>query len=219
MHQLALDLIAAPAPSLDNFVVGGNQDVLHALRLALTAPAVSSVYVWGPRGSGKSHLAQAFAAAAQCEVLSPNSSLEAFEISPARVAIDDCDALDPARQEAAFHLFNRVRDSGGFVLTCGAATVLNLQLREDLRTRLGWGLIYQLHPLTDEDKLTALRHTARERGVKLSDDLLPYILTHLDRDMSRLGNLLDALDRYALQQKRALTLPLLKEWLHESHDL
>jgi DnaA family protein len=86
-------------------------------------------------------------------------------------------------------------------------------LREDLRTRLGWGLIYELHGLSDEEKLDALSKSAESRGLSLSPGVLPYLLTHFRRDMPSLSAMLDALDRYSLETQRPITLPLLRELL------
>jgi DnaA family protein len=88
-----------------------------------------------------------------------------------------------------------------------------LQLREDLRTRLGWGLIYQLHGLSDEEKIAALTLSAEARGLQLSTGVIPYLLTHFRRDMQSLSAMLNALDRYSLETKRAITVPLLRELL------
>jgi DnaA family protein len=86
-------------------------------------------------------------------------------------------------------------------------------LREDLRTRLGWGLIYQLHGLTDEEKIAALGRAAHARGISLSAGVLPYLITHFRRDMQSLSAMLDALDQYSLETQRPITLPLLRSLL------
>jgi len=86
-------------------------------------------------------------------------------------------------------------------------------VREDLRTRLGWGLVFHLAPLPDEDKAAVLKHAARERGIMLADDVPAYLLTHFRRDMPSLMALFDELDRFSLEQKRAVTLPLLRTML------
>ena len=51
-----------------------------------------------------------------------------------------------------------------------------MELREDLRTRLGWDLVYRLSPLSDEDKLEALRAYAQKKGLPLSADVLGWML-------------------------------------------
>jgi DnaA family protein len=127
--------------------------------------------------------------------------------------VDDCDQLDEARQQALFHLINQVRDNGGILIASAKQAPLQLALREDLRTRLGWGLVYQLHGLSDEEKIDALSKAAEARGLSLSAGVLPYLLTHFRRDMQSLSTMLDALDRYSLETQRPITLPLLRELL------
>jgi DnaA family protein len=127
--------------------------------------------------------------------------------------LDDCDQLSEEQQIAAFALFNQVREAGGSWVASANQAPAQLKLREDLRTRLGWGLIYELHGLSDEEKLDALSKSAESRGLSLSPGVLPYLLTHFRRDMPSLSAMLDALDRYSLETQRPITLPLLRELL------
>ena len=93
-----------------------------------------------------------------------------------------------------------------------------LPLREDLRTRIGSGLVLQVHPLTDGEKRAALVQHADGRGLKLPDEVLSYLLSRHARDMGSLVALVEALDRYSLQTRRAVTLPLLREALRHPED-
>ena len=114
---------------------------------------------------GKTHLLQAIAAGAL--LLGPESPLDGFVDDPAITlyAVDDCDRLDEPRQQALFRLFNRLRPSPASALVSAAgAAPLGLALREDLRTRLGWGLVFEITLPSDDDKLEALRTLARERA-------------------------------------------------------
>ncbi len=88
-----------------------------------------------------------------------------------------------------------------------------LALREDLRTRLALGLVFEVIPLADADKPQALAAFARERGFRLSDDVIAYLLAHGRRDMPSLVATLAALDRHSLATQRGITVPLLREWL------
>jgi DnaA family protein len=229
-RQMTLDLGTPPLPSLDNFAGAGNAELLATLRgldQALAAgPATDrTIYVWGEPGSGRSHLLQAFVCAAPpgCGRLAgPYSPLAGFDFDPAvlRYAVDDCDALSPAQQIAAFNLFNEVRaHTGAALLMAGNAAPLQLAVRDDLRSRCGWGLVFQLAALTDADKTAVLRRAAHERGIVLAADLAPYLLSHFRRDMPSLMKLFDALDRFSLEQKRAITLPLLRAMLADAADV
>jgi len=218
MRQLLLDLGAEKPQTFDNFFVGQNPEL--AQRLQQIVARVSSerfVYVWGQHGAGKTHLlhamAQAAAPAARC--IACGAGAAAFQFDPAITLylIDDCDRLSPALQIEAFNLFNQVREHGTALVAAGNLPPATLALREDLRTRLGWGLIYRLHELTDEDKIAALSHSAHMRGLTLPPGVLPYLLTHTQRDMRSLSSILDELDAYSIETQRPITLPLLRSLL------
>ncbi len=224
MYQIPLDLHRIEAPSLENFVVGHNGEVLAQMRLLREGAALAGaalVYLWGEPGCGKSHLLQALVGAPR--VLGPDSLPEAFSIdsvasgAPAPgarsiVAIDDCERLDDERQQRAFQLINHARaQPGATVVAAGAQPPLALALRDDLRTRLGSGLVYRLQLLGDDEKAAVLNRIASERGVAISSDVVPWLIAHTSRDIRALMRLFDALDRHAFERTRAITLPLLRE--------
>ncbi len=195
MRQLLLDFTQAPAPTLENFVHGGNSELFHVLEGAAAGAAPERVvYVWGETGAGKCHLAIAFG--------------EATRARPGFRVIDRVEALDEAAQVALFNDFNeRAFD---FLLVTASAAPRDVALRRDLATRLATGLTYRVLPLTDEEKRSALAAHARSRGFALSDEVSAYLLTHVRRDMGSLMATLDALDRYSLETGRPITVPLLK---------
>ena len=194
-RQLALPLQPLPAPSLENFVPGANGELLARLReLAAGRCPEAVIYLWGAPGSGRSHLLTASA-------------------RPGVTLADDVERLDATAQIALFNAINEARDAGGTVLAAGNAPPAQLALREDLRSRLGWGLVYEVKPLTDAEKAVYLHAEAARRGLRLSDEVVWYLLTHVRRDMPSLGAILEHLDRASLEQHRALTLPLVREAL------
>ena len=211
-QQLLLDIAPDWLPTLDNFVAGRNMELLSALRHALAgATSERCFYLWGEAGSGKSHLLQAVAG--QARALG-KSAVYASSMVPDEaqvIAIDDVGTLDDTAQVALFNLYNRLRESGGMLLVSGAAAPAHLHLRDDLRTRLGWGLVYQMHGLSDEEKAQALERHAGARGFILPHEVAQYLLRHGRRDLPALLVTLDALDAYCLRLKRAASVPLLKE--------
>ena len=214
MSQLLLDISPDSQPTFNNFVVGHNLELLSALR---REPACGggerSFYLWGESGSGKSHLLQACVRAAldtQRNAAYAQGNVPQFaEV----VAVDDVERLDDAAQIGLFDLYNRVRDNGGMLLVSGKQAPLHLQLRDDLRTRLGWGLVYQVHGLNDEEKAEALSQHAQARGFTLPPEIAQYLLRHGSRDLPSLMAALDALDEHSLRLHRAPSVPLLKEVL------
>jgi DnaA family protein len=134
------------------------------------------------------------------------------------IAVDDVQDFSVSAQIALFDLYNRVRAGVGALVASGDAAPAQLALREDLRSRLAWGLAFQLHPLSDAEKAAALHAHARARALDLPEDVAAYLLRHARRDMASLIAILDALDRYSLEQKRPVTLPLVRDALESMKD-
>jgi len=226
-QQLLLDILPASPPTLDGFVIGDNRATLRAVRELAPGRAL---YLWGGAGSGRSHLLRASAQAHEAPYFAAPADageLRALATDEDRrlalVAIDDVDELDAEAQAALFALYNRWRTAAGTpgafaLLLAGDRAPMAMALREDLRTRLGWDLVYRLEQLSDQDRAAALRERAQARGLRLGDEVLGWILTHYDRDMGRLTALIDALDRYSLARHRPITLPLLKDLLADAQQ-
>ena len=211
MRQLILDLLPESPPSLDNFVAGGNGETLAALTGWLAGERVDTSFcLWGEAGCGRSHL---LLASGFPYVDARNDPALATAPQGEQLAVDNVDLLNASGQIALFNHFNRLKTAGGRLLTATAQPPAHLALREDLRTRLGSGLIYRLLPLSDEEKTAALAAQAKERALKLPPEAISYLLRHAPRDMRTLSMLVVALDQYTLEQKRPVTLPLLRELL------
>lgn len=212
MTQLLLNIAPDWVPTLDNFVVGRNIELLSALRHSMEGKASERCFfVWGEAGSGKSHLLQAIVEQARVLGQSAIYANAAIPQIAQVVAVDNAEQLDEAAQIDLFQLYNRTRESGSMLLVSGKAAPAHLDLRDDLRTRLGWGLVYQVHALNDAEKARALEQHALARGLALPREVTQYLLRHGRRDLPALLALLDALDEHCLRLKRAPSVPLLKE--------
>ena len=225
MKQIALDIGLASAPSFENFFAGPNEATLKHLELwagnSLRSPVPT--YLWGAPGSGKTHLLKAVSEALREQGASVGwldaSLLEPpeFKESWAAVMLDDCHLYTAVQQQAAFNWFvNALNAADGhprWVLAAGNVPPADLALREDLRTRLGWGHIFELHMLTDKERQAVLHQEAVARGVQLTGEAADFMLNRFSRDLSSLMQLLDKLDVYALQTQRAITIPLIKAML------
>ena len=204
VSQLTLDFGPPPPPGFDNFVPGRNRECVTALRALLAqlrepvSPSNRFIYVWGPAGSGKSHLARA---------------LEAQRLEHLTV-VDDCHRLPQAGQEQLFHRFNALTQNPALALVAfGDAPPARLSLMPELASRLSWGMVFGLEPLDDDELQAAIEHAAHERGLSIAGDVSGYLIRHTRRDMAGLKTILDGLDRLSLQQKRPVTLPLLRTLL------
>jgi DnaA family protein len=222
MKQLVLDLGADQAHSLASFEVGQNAEPAALMaQFADRSSREHFAYLWGAGGVGKTHLLKALASAGseaeqlRARYISPFSIESEFVYSPEvdLYLLDDCEKLSPLAQIDAFALFNEIRANNAFMVCSGAVAPAVLPVREDLRTRMGWGLIYQIHALSDDEKVAALSAAATARGLTLSPGVIPYLLSHFQRDMRSLSTMLDSLDQYSLETQRPITLPLLREWL------
>jgi DnaA family protein len=220
MQQLLLQLAPPPAPTLDNYVPGRNGAALQALRdIARGAGPERFVYLWGEPGSGRTHLLRGLAhAASGRKGLYACGALEGSAEENKVLALDNVQNLSAGDQVRLFDLYNRLRAARGALAASGDAAPAQLTLREDLRSRLAWGLAFQLHPLSDEEKAAALRAHARARSLDLPEDVIAYLLRHARRDMASLIGILDALDRYSLEHQRPVTLPLVRSALESLKD-
>ncbi len=209
MKQLALDITTPPAPSFDNFVVGRNAEALLHLRAAVAGAGERFIYLWGEAGCGRTHLLKAAAGAAYAAC----GAHSRFDGDASLLVADDVEQLGAEAQVALFHRYNALREQGGGLIASGSVPPVQLKLRADVLTRLGWGLVLQLHPLSDDEKSQALTRHAQARGFALPREVCAYLLAHTARDMGALFTTLDALDRFSLETKRGVTLPLLRELL------
>lgn len=222
-RQLALGVNLRDSAAFVNFLPGRNAAAVAALRERATSP----LYLWGPPGVGKSHLLQA-ACAATLEAESPAAYLplsEHCDRDPAILAgweslplvcLDDLEAVagSPDWERALFNLYNALQERGGDLVVAAAAAPAALNLgMPDLRSRLGHGLVFQLHELEEPDRLEALRMRARRRGFEIPDDTANYLLTRYQRDMKSLCRLLDVLDAESLSAQRKLTIPFVRDVL------
>jgi DnaA-homolog protein len=203
-------------------------ELLAHLRLWVNNPQRSPVptYLWGDGGTGKTHLLRAVQAQAQAQgewVGWLDASVRfppAFDERWSMILMDDCHLYTAEQQAAAFNWFvNAQTPASGparWVLAAADRPPADLALREDLRTRLGWGQVFAVQALSEADRRRVLRRAADERGVFLSDDVMDYMLNRFSRDLSSLMQLLDQLDGYALRTQRPITIPLVRAMLENT---
>jgi DnaA family protein len=222
-QQLLLDLRTEQAPTLENFITGDNRELVARLRAFAGVHCFDAIYLWGPAGSGKSHLLTATAAA---QTKRPVVHLDAEKVGAGMTApgggllvIDNVERLGADAQVTLFRLFNSARFLGLAMLLSGNAPPLQLNLREDLRTRIGQMLIYEIKPLSDDDKAAALARHALLRGMAMEPGVVQYLLRHGRRDLPSLLAMLNHLDRASLEQQRLPTVPLLRELLQTHLDI
>ena len=228
MKQIALDIGLACGPTLSSFCTGPKEAVVKHLGLWVGAQSSTATrspvptYLWGMPGSGKTHLLKAAREALReqgaivgwldASVHEPPAFNEAW----AAVLLDDVHQYTAVQQHAAFNWFVNAQTLARWVLAAGSLPPADLKLRDDLRSRLGWGHVFGLQVLSEPGRRAVLRQAADARGVFLGDEVMDFMLTRFSRDLGSLMALLDLIDGYALQTKRAITIPLIKSMMENS---
>ncbi|MBT6014971.1 MAG: DnaA regulatory inactivator Hda [Nitrosomonadales bacterium] len=196
MEQLLLNIHFSSEKSLENFVIGNNYETISTIKKFLNDTNIQFLYLWGVEGSGKSHLS---------EIVKKNNIL----------VIEDIETKNNIAQIEAFNLFNDCKEKNKKLFITGANSPNNMGLRNDLASRLSWGLVYQIKALTDSEKKLALLNHARQKGMSLNIKVIEYCMRYLKRDLHYLIATLDALDNWSLKTKKLITIPLLKKLLAE----
>lgn len=221
-QQLTLGIRLRDNATFENYYAGQNQQAVHSIQLQ-NEPYV---FLFGNKGTGKSHLLQAachqYGERGLPVVYLPLTEkgmvpgmLEGLE-NMALIALDDVQAIvsNDAWELALFNLYNRVREKGGMMIVSSdePLTALSIKLN-DLRSRLTWGPVFQLNTLSDSEKKQAIQERATRRGLSLGDDVVTYLLKRCSRDMNSLFELFDKLDNASMVEKRKLTIPFIKNYL------
>ena len=236
--QLPLALRWPPRQRFEYFHAGGNAAAVAAVQTLALEPGAPWVYLLGIRGSGRSHLLMAACQAAIAHVAGRDSGATgrraqylplaglADPVAALRgsagselLALDDVDAIagNSEAEHALFDLYNRVRDEGNALLFAGAHTPQQLGLAlPDLRSRLGACTQFTLKPLDDLERRDVLRQQAVARGIQLDDSVLDWLFARYARDLGALLGLLDKLDQASLAAQRRITIPFLRDVLHET---
>lgn len=225
-QQLPLLVQLRDDATLENFLPTPATDgLMQGVKALCSGEGDSVVFLHGSRGTGKSHLLQAACHRAgeralylplrELAVYSPEEVLAGVE-TLGLVALDDLEVVlgNEDWELALFDLYNRAKQWGCRLLIAanGAPRVLEVSLA-DLRSRLSWGVVYQLPSMSDEEKQAVLQFRASRRGLSLSDEVAVFIVNRAPRDLEPLLDLLSKLDRASLVQKRALSIPFVKEVL------
>ena len=234
-QQFTLDILVSPAPSLSNFVLSKkdkktNLQLMELLNTLVhywenptnTNPELEIIYIWGPTGSGKTHLLKALSQCAQENEVStcylePGSSLWSYldygnMLVHKVYLIDNVDHLKENEQKSFFRLLIEAKEDI-LIITTGSQSVSVLSLRSDISSRLSSGINFGLHTLNDDEKVKAINDVSVARGITLPADIAPWLIENFHRDLPSLISLIEALDHYSLQTKKSITLALVKDLL------
>ena len=221
MQQLLLDVFTPPRPTLTNFLVGQNGQLVHELQQLIKLESLSPfMYVYGPAGCGKSHLLRGVAAEMGVNVVAGGNRF-VFKPSEQALVIDNIEQLTPYSQVQLFNAFNSslAENKPGKIILASEFPPAELKLRDDLRTRIEAGLCLRVQPLSDHEKHEALQSMAKSRGLQLSEEVIEYALRYFQRDMGSLMAVMDGLDRFSLEQQKPVSVNLLRHWMKRRESL
>lgn len=218
MNQLIFDFADRSYPGFDKFLGHANAGLIHVLQ----SQHEPFIFVWGEEGSGKSHLLQAWVTQAQTRNLkaeyidAEHEGLGNWLFDVDCVAVDQIEFLNTSEQQQLFALFNHFYNNRrGSLLLSSVLPPHQLMIREDLRTRMAYCLVYEIKPLSDEEKFDALMSMAQARQIPVDAEVIHYLLAHWRRDLDSLLLMLNTLNEYSLVQRRRITLPLLRQLLKQ----
>ncbi|MDP2560296.1 DnaA inactivator Hda [Psychrobium sp. 1_MG-2023] len=226
-RQLSLPVYLPDDETFSSFYPANNEELLGTVSKIFDDEDCHFVYLWGAPKSGKTHLLHA--CCAQAQALGHSTFYIPFEMYASMsdavledlhnlplICLDNIDLVagNPLWEEALFDLYNRVKESGGKLIASATNSPNQNGFKlPDLVSRLSWGLSYQVHSMSDQDKLAAMQQRAESRGLVLADDVGKYLFNRLDRDLRTLFDTLDRLDKASMQAQRKLTIPFIKEIL------
>lgn len=227
LAQLPLNIQLRDDATLESYYPGNNNQALGAVVQLSRGLGEKFLYLWGKEGVGRTHLLQAACHAArdvgvaavylplqEANLLSPEI-VQGLENIPL-VCLDDiqCISGDPIWEEAIFHLYNRIRSQNTHLLVASNTSPKNVNIHlPDLKSRLAWGVTYQLQALNDEEKLNALALRAHCRGLQLNKTVGQFLISRCPRNMHELFSTLELLDKASLAEQRRLTIPFVKQVL------
>lgn len=210
-RQLRLELRQAISFSREDFVISlTNAHVLRALD-AWPAWYGGCLALVGPPGSGKSHLALAWAAKVGALVLRGGSVIDLAPVHHRPVLIEDAD--HGVGDEALFHLINRAGGEGGGLLLTSRSLPQAWPARlPDLRSRLNAMSVAELPPPDDVVLEGLLRAFFRERSISPAEDLIPYLLRRIERSAMSARQIVERLDEAAVAEHRPVSRALARQF-------
>lgn len=218
MNQLLLDIDDSAYPRFDKLLGTANAELIFMLQQEHDP----FLYIWGAQGTGKSHIlkawvGQAIAAGHHAAYIDPtqnalDETAEAYDY----LAIDQVEQLNTDEQAELFYLFNTIRNSGrGHLLLAADVPPTQLNLREDLRTRMAYCLVYEVKALSQDEKIEALSQLAQARQLRIDPAIYHYLINNWRADLQSLLNMFHDLANYSISQHKPITLPLLKKLLKQ----
>jgi chromosomal replication initiation ATPase DnaA len=223
--QIPLDLGYRPALGREDFIIApSNQDAVAWIDLWPEWPA-PSLSLYGPVASGKSHLAAVWGEKSGAACIRPDTlddmSVREIANTAHHLILEDADGLigNLEREKGLFHLYNLFREEQRtMLLTLSEAPVRRSFALQDLASRLRAAPAVAIRE-PDEILLGfVLVKMFTDRQLRVGQDVIKYALSHMERSFEAARRIVDETDRRAMAEKRAVSIPLVKEVLLKSSD-
>ncbi len=230
LKQIPLQFGKFQQIEFETFLTETKTELLELIRKIASGEETQHLYLWGATATGKSHLLQAackLAGQAQRQVAYiPLEQILEFKPEMLHdlgmlnlVCVDSLECVSESIewQQTLVWLYNELRDNGHSMIIAGNASPANIDLSiEDLRSRLNWGLVFQLDIPSDEQKIVILKQLAKKSGFEFPDEVAQYLIQRVERDLHSLVKILNRIDEYSLAEKRKITVPLVRKMLESS---
>lgn len=231
MHRIQVNPQLNPVYCFGNLIEGEcNKMGITAGESISDAPGktpFNPLFLFGGPGLGKTHLAQAIGIAIKekypdlvvlyvpanrfktqymdaVNVRNKLTDFLAFYMKMDVLIVDDIQELvSPGTQNAFFHIFNHLHQSGKQLIFTSDRPPVELQnFEERLLSRLKWGLSVELTRPDFSTRLSMLRARSFREGVSISDDVLIYLATRIKSNFRELeGTLISLIANATLTHK------------------
>lgn len=220
-RQLPLDLPHRPALSREDFLVApANAEAVAWLDTWPRWPG-PALALHGPRGCGKTHLGHVFAARSGAAIIAapdlPGEDIPHVLAHHRAVMVEDVDrhVPDPVLEEALFHAWNRVTESGCHLVLTGAAPPARWPVAlPDLASRLSTAHAVAIAPPDDLLMEAVLVKLFIDRQLRVGPDVVRFLLRNMERSFAAARRLVAAADSMSLAERRDITVPLIRRVLH-----
>ena len=220
MPQLPLDLGFRPALGRADFLVAPCNEAAVAWIDRWPAWPAPALTLWGPAGSGKTHLLEVWRARSQAAAIAPqalNSAALPQLLGAARAAA--IDEAERTEEEALLHLYNMLAERQGHLLLAAREPPARWAIRlADLRSRLLAAPAVAVEAPDDALLGAVLVKLFADRQLRISEDLIAYLLPRIERSFAAAQNIVAALDEAALAGQRAVTVRLARDLLNRDRS-
>ena len=229
------DDISAPLDpkfTFDNFIVGKPNELAYAAAQRVAESEVVSfnpLFLYGGVGLGKTHLMHAVAWAIKKRSPKKNVVYKALRFKNIMsfkeqfrtvdvLMIDDVQVIigKDNTQEEFFHTFNTLVDKKRQIIISADKSPADLEGLEDrLKSRLGWGLVADIHPLTYELRLGILQSKAEQKQLTLSPEVLEFLANKITNNVREMEGALNRLAVHGSLHQSEITVEMVKDVLKD----